>query len=175
MNRQLTIYVLITTTILVTSSSVHAMRSKPLSIIEKALVIDKIKQEGKATVLKKIENATGPHRVSGRQHGCILFKVPTVLNIETVLHKTESTMAPLAKDIFAKIAQIEAKEGYIPNRIEKRTSDSICITMPTNFLGSSTRYYWLEENGERLPMVRIEANLTNKVDLQKFVAAYEDN
>ena len=46
------------------------------------------------------------------------------------------------------------------------------VVLVNNYLGDGTRYYWLEEKGQRLPAIRVEAELTNKSALKEIVDTY---
>ena len=159
---------------MLTVVSLEAMQH-PLSTIEKMLVTTAIRQRGLAAVRSEIDSAKDPEDIqSGRRFGVRFF---TALNIEMTFKKEDNEKDPLTKAIFDKIQEIETESDYRPESIRTETGDGIFVTPATNFLtkGSvDTRYYWLEDNGARLPAVKVHAKLTNKDALQEFVKTYTE-
>jgi hypothetical protein len=148
---------------------VHAMFLRSLHSITEGLVLRDISRRGKAAVLRDIMNARDSHYVDHER--CMYEEVPVVLHIGTMFHKKDRAEDLLTKNIFESIEQVEAKNGYIPDHTEVGRGSAV---MPTNFLGGEIRYYWLEKNGKRLPAVRIDAQLTDKIALQKIVDAHKE-
>ena len=150
--------------------SLEAMFFKPMSTIERMLVVREIQKRGVDTVRQDIHNAKEAKIVI--HDGRCGEMYPTVLDIKMILKKEDSQTDELTKTTFEKIQEIELKSGYIPAQIIKDTDSGHCVTVATNRLGEDTRYYWLEENGTRIPTIRIEAKLTNKPELKEILAGY---
>ena len=151
------------------TTSLEAMHFPSLSSIEKMLVARAIQQRGIDAVRQEIENAEDPEPITGeRRFG---FRIPVVLNIEAIFKKEDIESDLLTKEMFEEIQKRETRFGYITEVTEK-TAD--CFVVPTNFVGRDIRYYWLEENGTRLPAVKIEACFTNKPELKQIVDNYSE-
>jgi hypothetical protein len=164
------------------ASSVHATFFGVSSSLVKDLVLLDISRRGKPAVLRDIMNARDPRYID---YDRCMYEVPVVLRIDAMFHKKDSATDQLTKNIFESIEEREARSGYIPGHIEKRTKNAFYVTMPTNSLGNGIRYFWLEKNGniviyasatyrKQLQSVRIDAQLTDKIELQKIVDAHKE-
>lgn len=157
--------------ILFGASSLHAMWINPLHPIEKELVIREIQKRGKTSMLQEIEkpqvvkNLANPDACE--PHFC---EISPALYIQALFHKNAVEKDSLAKTIFQTIEQIEAKDGYIPEAMQQG-EDYIDATNRFSF---STYYYWLEENGKRLPTVHIKSGLYNVQELRQIITAYNE-
>jgi hypothetical protein len=150
--------------------SLEAMYFAPLSAIEKMLVQREIQRRGVEAVRQEIYNAGDPEKISKWRH--YVVRVPTVLRIDMIFKKEDIQADSLAKNIFEEIQKIESASGYIPKSIITEDQYAVTVISPTNFIGSNTRYYWLEENSARIPAVRVKAKLTNKSELKDIVDAH---
>lgn len=146
---------------IVTSCSLQAMFFKPLSEIEKNLVKREIKKRDPESIRNEINNAKKP------KYG---LKQEAALAINETFHKNNATTDPLTKNIFETIETIEKQSGYTPEFFVIPGENSFFTIDPTNWLGSSTRYYW--ENDNNKTAVRVVAHLTNKEELKTLVNNY---
>lgn len=139
----------------------------PLCKFEKQLVVREIERRGIESVRQDVYNSGEPELLSdGVRMG---WKFPVILDIETTFKAADAETDPLAKAVFEAIQSRELADGYVPE--DTMVDDKHCIPY-TNCIGFSTRYYWLEEKGVRLPAVRVKSAFDGKPSLKKIVDKY---
>lgn len=156
-------------TLMIQTCSVQAQTNKPFNPITQQLILNEIQKEGLTAIKERIDSITAP-RTEIKGLYWRRRDLPA-LTITTIFHKNDITTDPLAQLIFAKIESIEHASGYMPQGKEVDADHFKCAT---NYLGQDVRYFWLEEQGQRIAAIRVEVEISDKNKLLDLIATCEN-
>lgn len=151
---------------------------RPLSDIEKQLVLYKIARDGLESVDTDIKTVPkcgytehGKYKYSkyGPYFCRKSYQIYPTLRIQAVFNQNEIPTNALAKTLFNRIEEIENQYGYQPHTI-----DTYTLLDPACALGERTSYQWFEQDNTRLPCVYIDAQLINKKELLNFAKKHRN-
>lgn len=145
---------------LLTSYSTYGMTPRPLGKIEKQIFLREVKRIGKKVALLQIKKTKDP-QLCIKNDKCRLMLFPC-FTITT--HIKNQTTDALYKLIITKIKEKEAKNGYIPEHIQKTTSTAVSSIMPNNFLENYT-CYWHKKDHTNIPYIELLSNFNDKKSL----------
>ena len=137
---------------------IHSMNEQaPLSDLEKQLLKRAIYMKGKNKIIDQMQEP----RLIRDENTLEYFRDPTILKIKFKFYKTDTDMlTPIASLVFKKIEELE--------------SQSTIYVGPGSFteLEPHIWYAWCKRNGEFAPAVNVQANLTNKTEVESILSTY---
>ncbi len=160
--------------ILMLSNLLQSMENyqSPLNEIEKQLLKREVAHHSAQWALDKIDKKSKkkPQEGYSKERDLYYTKRPTLFKIKAIFFQNQADIDPLTNLIFEKITEIEKKAGYSPEpKIAKK--QDIKAGRPTNFLGNSTRYYWVNEGKKKqLPSaVKVKSHFIEREPLLEVI------